>query len=59
MSIEKVEIPKFKTVSAGNGLLRDVPTGEVEVYYRGAASAKPSKKRPRSRARAGRRNQRR
>ena len=59
MSIEKVEIPKFKIVSAGDGLLRDVPTGEVEDYYRGAASAKPSKKRPRSRARGGRRDERR
>jgi hypothetical protein len=55
--IEKVEIPRFKTVSAGDGYLMDVATGEVDVIYRGGGSSKATKKKSsRSKARSGRRS---
>jgi hypothetical protein len=61
MMIEKIEIPLTKTVATADGFWHEVATGETKVFYRASGPSETAKKRPRprSRAREGRRDQRR
>ncbi len=61
MAVERIEIPKYATRATPDGQWYEVPTGEIEVFYRrsGPTPAGKCRPRPNSKGRRGRRNHRR